>query len=592
MKKACILLGIIIISLPLFSQYYLRGEIKDEKGNPIFGAKIYLQTKGALDFSSGDDGAFGLPTPKAIDTLTVIMQGFEPFKGGVSTQQYQKIVLKMYKGTSEDMLNRLNSFTKNLGIAKDLVTKTETGDSYNNLIENDFVSANTNPETGFALSIDRASYSNVRRFIVNKWKCPKEAVRIEQMLNYFSLKPSTINKTYLQNANNNAEFQFNSEVTNCPWEEKNKLLFINLQAPKLNLDTLPPSNLVFLIDVSGSMDEPNRLPLLQTAFKMLVANIRDTDRISIVTYGGGVRVALYPTSGAEKKKINEVIDELSANGDTPGSGAIKMAYTIAKSVFKKEGNNRVIIATDGDFNVGQNNEDELEEMIAKQKQFGISLTCLGVGMGNFRDSRLEILAKMGNGNYAYLDNVGEAEKVLVTEFTKTLYNVAEDAYLNITFNPDLVNKYRLIGFDNMRDAIKDSSKKIEGGQVGSGHSLMAIFEIEPANKNASILSNYATLNLQYKRPRNKELVQNSFIIPNNQIDLMKADSVYRFATSVTMFASLLRQSDYAKNYNFDTVLQLAQTAANTSNFSQKEFLTLIDKADVIYNPLKKRKKEK
>ena len=588
LKRIFILFNLIIFTLPLFSQYYLRGMIVDEKGKPLSGAKLYLQTTGVLDFNSGDDGTFGLPTPKTIDTLTVRMDGFETFKGPVATLQFQKIVLKMYKGTAEEMMNRLNSLTKNLGLAKDLITKTDMGESYNNLIENNFVSAKSNPETGFALSIDRASYSNVRRFINNKLKCPKEAVRIEQMLNYFNLKPSNNNPNLLNE--NKTDFQFNSEVTNCPWEEKNKLIFLNLQAPKLNLDTLPPCNLVFLIDVSGSMDQPNRLPLLQTAFKMLVNNLRDTDRIAIVTYGGGVQIALNPTSGGEKKKINEVIDALYADGDTPGSGAIKIAYRLANSVFKKEGNNRVIIATDGDFNVGQINDQELEELIVKEKQTGINLTCIGVGMGNFKDSKLESLAKMGNGNYAYLDNIAEAEKVLVTEFTKTLYNVANDAYLNIVFNPQLVKEYRLIGYDNMRDAITDSSKHIEGGQVGSGHSMMAIFEIEPNNSNDNLLNNYATVNLQFKRPKSDVVIHNSFVVPNTFKDLMQADSAYRFATSVTMFASLIRNSQYVKNYNFDTVLQLAQTAANLANFSQKEFLTLIDKADIIYNPLKKRKK--
>lgn len=575
----------ILFYLPCsFAQYYLRGEVRDEKGKPLVGVRIHMQTKGELNFFSGDDGSFGLPTPKAIDTLTLIMDGFETIRMGTPAKDYQKITMKLVRGTSMEMQNRLTSLTKNLGVASDIITKTDMGESYNNLIENSFVNAATNPETGFALNIDRASYSHIRRFIFNKLKPPTQVVRIEQMLNYFSLKPAA------SQSNKTKKFSLNSTITNCPWNGANQLLFVNLQAPKLNLDSVPPSNLVFLIDVSGSMDQPNRLPLLQAAFKLLVANLRPQDRISIVTYGGGVRVALYPTSGAEKEKIIEVIDALYADGDTPGNGAIRVAYDLAKTNFNKEANNRVILATDGDFNVGASNDQDLEDMIITQKQTGVSLTCLGVGMGNFKDSKLETLARQGNGNYAYLDNIAEAEKVLVTEFTKTLYNVAEDAYVNIVFNPAYVNKYRLIGFDNPREAISDTSNKIQGGEVGSGHSLMAIFEVEPQKNIVANAENYAKLNLQYQLPKTKNAIRESFAIPFITKDIMSVDSAYRFATSVAMFGSILRGSRYIKDVSFETVLQLAQTAAQPNNVSQKEFMDVVDKADAIYNPGKKKRK--
>lgn len=570
---------------PTFSQYYLRGRVMDEKGKSLSGVKIFLQSKGALDFASGDDGSFGIPVPKTYDTITLIMGGFETFKDRVTTTTFQDLTLKMIRGTAMEMQNRLVSFTKNLGLAKELITKTDMGESYNNLYENDFVAASSNPETGFALSIDRASYSHIRRFVYNKFRTPTSAVRIEQMLNYFNLRPNIKPKHNVYSS-----FNFNSAITNCPWNKANQLLFVNLQAPQLNLDSVPPSNLVFLIDVSGSMDQPNRLPLLQAAFKMLVRNLRAQDKISIVTYGGGVRVVLYPTSGAEKEKINEVIDALYAEGDTPGSGAIRTAYFLAKTNFKKEANNRVILATDGDFNVGQSNDQELEDMIIAQKQTGISLTCLGVGMGNFKDSKLETLARQGNGNYAYLDNVMEAEKVLVTEFTKTLYNVAEDAYTSITFNPAFVNRYRLIGYDNPRDIILDTSNKLHGGEVGSGHNLMAIFEVEPSIKTTLINGSYATLNLQYKLPKTKTQMKEAFAVPYEPQDIMTADSAYRFATSVAMFGSILRGSKYINGIGFDDVLQLAQTSAKSADLSQKEFLDVVDKADAIYNPEKKKKR--
>ena len=582
--RSLITLFLIVVCLHYsFAQYYLRGEVRDEKGKPLVGVKIHIQTKGELNFFSGDDGSFGLPTPKAIDTLTLIMDGFETLRIGTPAKDYQKITLKLIRGTSTEMQNRLTSLTKNLGVASDIITKTDMGESYNNLIENSFVNATTNPETGFALNIDRASYSHIRRFIYNKLKPPTQVVRIEQMLNYFNLKPAAIH-------DNAKKFSFNSAITNCPWNGTNQLLFVNLQAPKLNLDSVPPSNLVFLIDVSGSMDQPNRLPLLQAAFKLLVANLRPQDRISIVTYGGGVRVVLFPTSGAEKDKIIEVIDALYADGDTPGNGAIRVAYDLAKTNFDRNANNRVILATDGDFNVGASNDQDLEDMIITQKQTGVSLTCLGVGMGNFKDSKLETLARQGNGNYAYLDNIAEAEKVLVTEFTKTLYNVAEDAYVNIVFNPAFVNRYRLIGFDNQREAISDTANKIQGGEVGSGHSLMAIFEVEP-NKNILVNGDsYAKLNLQYKFPKSKDTIRETFAIPYSTKDMMSVDSAYRFATSIAMFGSILRGSKYIKDITFENVLQLAQSAAQPNNVSEKEFMDVVDKADAIYNPGRKKRK--
>ena len=570
-----------------FGQYYLRGQVFSDKGQTLSGVKIYLKSKGPIDFATGDDGSFGIPTPKLVDTITLMLDGYETYNAPIPTKDFQKLTMKMRQGTAMEMQNRLVSITKNLGVAKEAVIETGMGESYNNLYENNFVSAKENPETGFALNIDRASYSHVRRFIYNKFNVPTEAVRIEQMLNYFNLQPAS---TFEQQASK--RFTSNSVITNCPWDNTNQLLFVNLQAPKLNLDSVPPSNLVFLIDVSGSMDQANRLPLLQAAFRLLVNNLREQDKISIVTYGGGVRIALNPTSGSEKKKIMEVIDALTANGDTPGSGAIRTAYFLAKSNFSKDFNNRVILATDGDFNVGQRTDEELENLIVSERQTGISLTCLGVGMGNFKDSKLETLSKQGNGNYAYLDNVNEAEKVLVTEFTKTLYNVAEEAYLNIVFNPTYVSKYRLIGFDNPRDIMADTSNKIQGGEVGSGHSMMAMFEIKPTSNNLEGIQNqsFATLNLQYKLPKTRELIKQSFGIPYAPKNLMSVDSVYRFATSIAMFGSILRGSKYMNGVGFESVMQMAQSAVNPNVFSQKEFLDIVDKADGIYNPRKKKKK--
>ena len=275
-------------------------------------------------------------------------------------------------------------------------------------------------------------------------------------------------------------------LSSCPWNADNQLFYINLSSKKLNLDTLPPSNLVFLIDISGSMDMPNRLPLLKSAFRFLVNNLRDKDSVAIVVYGGTIGTMLNTTSGGEKEKILKAIDELVPGGSTPGESGIKLAYSVARNHFIKGGNNRVILATDGDFNVGLKTEEELDELITQQRESGIYLTCLGVGMGNYKDSKIQTLAKKGNGNFAYLDNFKEAEKVLLTEFTQTLYAVADDVYMNVEFNPEYVKEYRLIGFDNKVGALKDSLSIIEGGEIGSGHSMVAMFEIVPTDINKGL----------------------------------------------------------------------------------------------------------
>jgi Ca-activated chloride channel family protein len=566
-----------------FGQYYVRGQVKDEKGRPLVGALIKLHTKGNLQFFSGDNGLFGIPSTKQIDTIAITLDGFEPFRAAIETQKYQNLTLKMLAATASLMKNKLASITKNLSPNQQINFLSTIGESYTSFIENDFVAAKNYPETGFALNIDRASYSNIRRFLNNELTVPNNAVRIEEMLNYFNL---SLDKT----PNTTQQFTCNTTVTSCPWQANHHLVFINLNAPKLNLDSVPPSNLVFLIDVSGSMDKPNRLPLLQAGFKLLAKNLRPIDKVAIVTYGGNVAVPLPPTNGNEIDKINEVIDSLTASGDSPGEGAIRTAYAIAKSAFIPNGNNRIILATDGDFNVGQTSDKDLEDMITIQRQSGIYLTCLGVGMGNYKDSKLETLAKKGNGNFAYLDNAAEAEKVLVTEFTKTIYTVANDAYVNVLFNEATIKSYRLIGFDNKKEAIADASSKVEGGEVGSGHNLVAIFEVEPIDTNTITGKQLATITLQYKLPVTGNNQLQSFPVAFNDQYLETAPATIRFATAVSMFGALLKNSNFSKNYTFSDVLTLATTAVDKTNVAQQEFITLVQKADRIYLPNKKKKK--
>ena len=558
--------------------------IKDEKGNPLSNIKIRIHSLGRLTLTTSVDGSFGIPTRVAEDSMFVFGDGVESQMLLVSEKRFNAITLKSLIEIIGIKNNTLSSKTKNLEIDKNLLLG-NIGESYRALVENDFVKTESNPETSFALNVDRAAYSNIRRFINNGIQVPVDAVRIEEMLNYFDFKDCLH-----QNAK---QVTYKTFLTTCPWNVNSNLLFINTSFPKINLDSVPSSNLVFLIDVSGSMERPNRLPLLQAAFKMLVANLRDKDSVAIVTYGGGVDILLPSTSGKNKRVINNVIDSLVAAGDTPGAGAIRVAYNVAKQAFITNGNNRVILATDGDFNVGQSSEKELEDIIIIQKKSGIYLTCIGVGMGNYKDSKLEALAKKGNGNFAYLDNIQEAEKVLVKELTKTIYAVARDAYINIVFNKNTVKEYRLIGFENKKDAIANDSSTIVGGEVGSGHGAIAVFEIERIinieNKNELLAS--ATLN--YKTVLSDSSISLKINIKQSEPEIIdSADSNIRLATALSMYGMILKKSKFSKSYDLIDIANLLKDSSKQDNYLFKEFLGMLEKTENIYHLNKKRKKKR
>ena len=558
--------------------------IKDEKGNPLSNIKIRIHSLGRLTLTTSVDGSFGIPTRVAEDSMFVFGDGVESQMLLVSEKRFNAITLKSLIEIIGIKNNTLSSKTKNLEIDRNLLLG-NIGESYRALVENDFVKTESNPETSFALNVDRAAYSNIRRFINNGIQVPVDAVRIEEMLNYFDFKDCLH-----QNAK---QVTYKTFLTTCPWNVNSNLLFINTSFPKINLDSVPSSNLVFLIDVSGSMERPNRLPLLQAAFKMLVANLRDKDSVAIVTYGGGVDILLPSTSGKNKRVINNVIDSLVAAGDTPGAGAIRVAYNVAKQAFITNGNNRVILATDGDFNVGQSSEKELEDIIIIQKKSGIYLTCIGVGMGNYKDSKLEALAKKGNGNFAYLDNIQEAEKVLVKELTKTIYAVARDAYINIVFNKNTVKEYRLIGFENKKDAIANDSSTIVGGEVGSGHGAIAVFEIERIinieNKNELLAS--ATLN--YKTVLSDSSISLKINIKQSEPEIIdSADSNIRLATALSMYGMILKKSKFSKSYDLIDIANLLKDSSKQDNYLFKEFLGMLEKTENIYHLNKKRKKKR
>ncbi len=564
-------------------QYYIKGQVKDESGNPLQNVTIMLHSTGYV-YYSGMAGSFGIIAQNRIDTISLSLDGYFKQNVAVDANNYTTVILRKAPASSNFRGYKLASLTQNL--RREIQQQWFTGDeTYASIIENQFVNASSFPITGMTLNIDRASYSNIRRFLGMSTLVPPDAVRIEEMLNYF-------NFDYREPANKKT-FEFNSTLTSCPWNPDHQLLFTRIYSKKLSFDSLPPSHLVFLIDVSGSMDMPNRLPLLKSGFKALVNNLRPIDSVSIVAYGGTVGIVLPTTGGNEKEKIFKTLDELQPGGSTPGESGVKLAYSVARNHFIKRGNNRIILATDGDFNVGLKTEEELEQMIVAQKEAGIYLTCLGIGMGNYKDSKIQALAQKGNGNFAYLDSYAEAEKVLLKEFTQTLYTVADDVYMNVSFDPEYVKEYRLLGFDNKVGALKDTMATVEGGEIGSAYSLMIGFEIIPTAKGLEAAKlgqeqQSVSYTLQYKEPGNakkQEMKEKPVLVYTPFEKLTKS---YQFASAVVMFGSLLRKSKFIKEASWNDILTMANASADTSNYTQKEFIGIVNQAKQVYS--KKRKK--
>ncbi len=583
MKIACSIWLCLLISISsLCQQFYLRGEVKDESGNPLQNVTI-LHLRSGFVYKSGSIGSFGIAITQQVDTFNFSLDGYRSEKIIANADNYLTVQLKVAPANrTNTRVNKLLSFTR--GIAREEQKRWFTGDeTYTSLVENKFVHARSYPATNLSLNIDKASYSNIRRFINLNSMVPPDAVRIEEMLNYFNLNYTPPQKNDL--------FAINTRLTSCPWNPANELFYIDLSAKKLSLDDLPPAQLVFLVDVSGSMDMANRLPLLKSAFRLLINNLRAKDSVAIVVYGGITGIMLNTTSGAEKEKILSAIDELTPGGSTPGESGINLAYTIAKKHFITGGNNRVVMATDGDFNVGLKTEEELDELISRNRQSGIYLTCLGVGMGNYKDSKIQTLARKGNGNFSYLDNYIEAQKVLMKEFSQTLYAVADDAYMNVEFNPNYVKSYRLLGFDNKMGALKDSLATVEGGELGSGYSMMGIFEIERTEMSDTVvIEKFAQIKLHYKLPNDTTSRSFSYKSLVNYEEYLEMPKSYRFAAAVATFGSLLRFSPFTKAVSWNNVLLMAQESADDGDKLQAEFVALVEQAKALYSKGKKKKK--
>lgn len=469
-----------------------------------------------------------------------------------------------------------------------------TGASYNTegyaaIHENEFLAAAAIPLSTFSIDVDAASYSNLRRYLNNGQNPPKDAVRIEEMINYF-------NYDYSPPTGDNP-FSINTEVASCPWNEAHKLVHIGLQGEKIDTDQLPPSNLVFLIDVSGSMQDYNKLPLLKSALQMLVKNLRPQDRVSIVVYAGAAGLVLPATSGEDKSTIIHAINRLSAGGSTAGGAGIKLAYQVAQAQYMTSGNNRIILATDGDFNIGASSNAEMERLIEKEREKGIYLSVIGLGMGNYKDDKMEILADKGNGNYAYIDNIQEAKKVFVHEFGGTLFTIAKDVKIQVEFNPVLVQSYRLIGYENrkLNDADFNDDKK-DAGELGSGHTVTALYEIIPVGvanpfdktidslkyqsnkvrKPAKFANELMTVKLRYKRPRDTRSQLIVTTINNSETSWKETSNNFRWSSAVAAFGMLLRESKFSQQTDLSAILNIAKGAEGKDREGyRREFIKMI-----------------
>ncbi len=433
--------------------------------------------------------------------------------------------------------------------------------------EHDFADAAKETTTTFAIDVDRASYANVRRFLTANTMPPADAVRIEEMINYFSY-------SYPQ-PSDGAPFSVTAEVAGCPWNVQHRLMRIGIQGKNLDLWKLAPNNLVFLLDVSGSMMPPERLPLLKSAFRFLVNELRAEDSVAIVVYAGAAGVVLPPTSGADKRTILDALDRLQAGGSTAGAEGIALAYKTAQDNFRDDGNNRVILATDGDFNVGATSFEDLQKLVEEKRKTGIFLTCLGVGTDNYKDSMLELLADKGNGNYSYLDTPREAQKVFKRELTGTLVTIAKDVKVQLEFDPRLVASYRQIGYENRALANQDFADDTkDAGELGAGHSVTALYEIVP---NSTANGTIAKLRLRYKEPRGETSRLIETAVTDQGKSVFDASPDMHFAAAIAEFGMLLRNSAHRGTATYAEALALARAARGADlDGDREEFVRLVD----------------
>ncbi|MES2650873.1 MAG: von Willebrand factor type A domain-containing protein [Bacteroidota bacterium] len=628
MKKllTSILFLFIFINLKATTLRTLTGQIisnADGKAIPGVHIKSSPSNKTAITDS---DGKFTLHVSDADTEITISFIGYISQTIKVAKQKHIIVKLKSNHAKLEEVVivgaygtkrvqhstvQNLQSPPIGMGynalagkVAGVRIKQSQENESYTGITENTFHKVSKNPLSTFSIDVDAASYSNVRRFINNGSLPPKDAIRIEEMINYFDYD-------YAQPTGNDP-VHIETELAPAPWNTQHRLVKIGLKAKTINTDNLPASNLVFLIDVSGSMNAPNRLPLLVSSFKLLTDQLRAKDKVAIVVYAGHSGLVLPSTAGDEKATIKDALNKLQAGGSTAGGAGIQLAYKVAGENFIKGGNNRIILATDGDFNVGASSDKDMESLIEEKRKSGIFLTVLGYGMGNYKDSKMEILANKGNGNYAYIDNINEARKVLINEFGGTLFTVAKDVKLQIEFNPAKVQAYRLIGYENRMLKDEDFNDDLkDAGEMGAGHTVTALYEIipigikssfsgavdelkyqkAPKSENSYQGNEMLTIKLRYKKPdaSTSKSIQKP-VMDNVQ---NKTSDNFRFAAAVAEFGMLLRDSDFKQNSSYNQLIELASGAlGNDKEGYRSEFLKLAKSTALMARDLLTIAKEK
>jgi Ca-activated chloride channel family protein len=599
----------------------VRGTVKDSAGKAIAGAHVSASLSQNAAKLSAADGSYLLQVTisDTATTLTVHVRalGYKavtntvPAIGDTVTVDFvlaqtatrlEEIVVtaapaEVQKRTVSNSVMRLHAAVG--GAAPDRFDTEE----YGRIEDNRFLSVASAPLSTFSADVDRASYTNVRRFITTGTLPPKDAVRIEEMINYFSYAYPEPKEAH--------PVTITTDVAAAPWNPTHRIVRIGLQTKRIQTAKLPPSNLVFLIDVSGSMGEPNKLPLVKQAFRLLVNELREQDRVAIVVYAGAAGLVLPSTSAADKQVILEAIEQLEAGGSTAGGAGIELAYDVAKRNFRRDGNNRVILATDGDFNVGTSNTGDLVRYVERRREEGSALTILGFGMGNIKDNRLEQLADKGNGNYAYIDDLLEARKVFVQEMGATLLTVAKDVKLQVEFNPATVQAYRLIGYENRMLQNEDfTDDKKDAGDMGAGHSMTALYEIVPvgvtldvkvgtteplryqASRQERAVGRGPTaesrellfVNVRYKQPA--DTVSRLMQHPVRDAVIAAGDDL-RFTLAVAGYGMLLRDSEFKGKLTYDDVLALARGAAGEDRY-RRDFVSLVESSRRIASGVAKR----
>lgn len=607
------------------------GKVVDAENKAIAGASVII-TGAITGVTTDKEGVFKLPVEKLPVLVTVSAVGYTTKTTKIANGINNVIQLEAVAGTLQEVVIHGYSTTRKKTVtasstivtpryeavaampsgvyykqadAQESFTRTKdmpvvdfNTEGYDGIKENTFLKAVDNPLSTFSIDVDAASYSNVRRFLNQGTLPPAGAVRIEEMINYFSYN-------YPQPAADKP-FSINTEIGTAPWNNQHKLIMVGLQGKKIPTDNLPASNLVFLIDVSGSMSTPNKLPLVKSSLKLLVDQLREQDKVAIVVYAGAAGMVLPATPGSDKQKILDALNRLEAGGSTAGGAGIKLAYKIAEENLVKNGNNRVILCSDGDFNVGESSDDAMERLIEKEREKGVFLTVLGYGMGNYKDNKMQKLADKGNGNHAYIDGISEAKKVLVNEFGGTLFTIAKDVKLQLEFNPALVQAYRLIGYENRMLAKEDfNDDKKDAGELGSNHTVTAIYEIIPVGVKSSFVkevdplkyspnpdtkvnssnNEWLTVKFRYKEPDGNTSKLLSHVVPFNKPAVSSEN--FEFATAVAQFGMLLRNSEFKSNSSYKSVLELARKAKGVDNEGYRaEFIKLVEVAELLGNTAK------